>query len=120
MFYGVQSAALAALLVPFLRQNNLLEWDFPGHYAAIWYLKSHLFPWPTGWNPYFYCGYPQGMFYPPLAHYLAAILSFPLGIGLAMKVLIAASLLLLPVSFYAFGRRWGMDDLQAAVCSTWM
>jgi uncharacterized membrane protein len=85
-FYGgylLQATALLAVLIPFFRWNNLLEWDFPGHYNAIWYIKTHLLPWPTGWNPYFYCGYPQGMFYPPLAHYLVALLSFPMGIALA-------------------------------------
>src|SRR5438093_11886898 len=92
MFYGVQSAALAALLVPFLRHNNLLEWDFPGHYAAAWYLKNHLFPWPTGWNPYYYCGYPQGLFYPPLAHYLAALLGFAFVICPAMNLLVRGSI----------------------------
>ena len=120
MFYGVQSAALAALLVPFLRHNNLLEWDFPGHYAAAWYLKNHLFPWPTGWNPHFYCGYPQGLFYPPLAHYLTALLGFAIGVGPAMKLLVAASILALPATFYALARRYGLDDLQSAVAATWM
>ena len=120
LFYTLQSVALLAVLVPFLRFNNLLEWDFPGHYAAIWHLKTHLLPWPSGWNPYSYCGYPQGTFYPPLAHYLAALLSFPLGISAAMKLLIALSLLALPVAFYVFARRIGMDDLKASVCSTWM
>lgn len=120
IFYLLQVSALLAVLIPFLRSNNLTEWDFPGHYAAIWHVKHNLFPWPTGWNPYFYCGYPQGIFYPPLGHYLAALLSFPLGIEVAIKLLIAASLLALPVSFYIFAWRWGLDDLQAAVCATWM
>ncbi len=119
-FYLLQSAALLAVFVPFLRYNNLLEWDFPGHYAAIWHLKNHLLPWPSGWNPYFYCGYPQGTFYPPLAHYLAALLAFPLGISAAMKGLIFLSLLVLPIAFYIFARRVGLDDLRAAVCATWM
>jgi uncharacterized membrane protein len=119
-FYLIQAAALLCVLVPFVRWNNLLEWDFPGHYAAIWYMKTRLLPWASGWNPYFYCGYPQGMFYPPLAHYIAALLSMIIGIGPAMKVLVVVSVLLLPITFYAFSRRWGLSDLQAAVCSTWM
>ncbi len=119
-FYLAEAAALLCVLVPFLQRNNLLEWDFPGHYAAIWYLKTHLLPWPTGWNPFFYCGYPQGLFYPPLSHYLTALLSFALGIGLAMKVVICLSILVLPISFYAFARRWGLDDMRGAVCSALM
>jgi len=117
IFYPLQAAALLAVLFRFLRYNNLLEWDFPGHYAAIWYIKTHLLPWPTGWNPYFYCGYPQGLFYPPLAHYMAALLSMLVGIGMAIKLLILVSILMLPIAFYAFARRWGLDDLQGAVCS---
>jgi hypothetical protein len=119
-FYLLQAAALLAVLLPFLRFNNLLEWDFPGHFTAIWHLRQHLLPWPSGWNPYFYCGYPQGMFYPPLAHYLAAILSFPLGIAGAMKVLIAVSVLLLPAVFYASARSFGLDTLRASVAAMWM
>jgi hypothetical protein len=120
IFYALQASALTAMLVPFLRWNNLLEWDFPGHYAAIWYMREFLLPWATGWNPFFYCGYPQGLFYPPLAHYVAALLSFWIGIAPAMKLLLALSVLVLPVSFYAFARRWGLDDLQSAVCATSM
>jgi hypothetical protein len=118
--YTLQIAALCAVLVPFMRFNNLMEWDFPGHYAAIWHLKTHLLPWPSGWNSFFYCGYPQGTFYPPLAHYAAALLSFPLGIAGAMKWLVLFSVLPLPAVFYFFSRRWGLDDFRAAVCSTWM
>jgi len=118
--YLLQAVLLLWVLVPFLRYNNLLEWDFPGHYVAIWHLKSHLLPWPSGWNPLFYCGYPQGLFYPPLAHYLAALLSFAFGTAVSMKLLVLTSLLLLPVVFYAFSRRWQLDELQSAVCSLWM
>lgn len=120
LFCPTLTAALVATLIPFLRYNNLLEWDFPGHYAAVWHLKEHLLPWPSGWNPYFYCGYPQGIFYPPLAHYAAAILAFAFGIAGAIKGLVALSVLSLPVAFYFFARRFGLEDLQAAVCATWM
>jgi hypothetical protein len=118
--YPIHIAALSVVLIPFIRFNNLLEWDFPGHFAAIWHLKEHLLPWPSGWNSFFYAGYPQGVFYPPLAHYLAALLSYPLGIAGAMKGLICLSILLLPAAFYYFSRRWGLDDFRAAVCATWM
>jgi len=118
--YTLQLGALLALLVPFLRRNNLLEWDFPGHYAAIWHLSNVLFPWPTGWNPSFYCGYPQGLFYPPLAHYATALIGFAIGIAPAMKLLVALSILALPAVFYAFARRYELDDLQSAVAATWM
>ncbi len=118
--YPLQFAALCMVLVPFARFNNLLEWDFSGHHAAVWHVKTHLLPWFSGWNPFFYGGYPENVFYPPLAHYLAALLSYPLGIAGAMKLLFCLSLLVLPVAFYSFARRWGLGDLQAAVCATWM
>lgn len=119
-FYLLQAAALLAVVLPFLRFNNLLEWDFPGHFTAIWHLRQHLLPWPSGWNPYFYCGYPQGMFYPPMTHYVAALLSLPLGIAGAIKLLIAVSVLLLPVAFFASARSFGLDTLGASVAAMWM
>lgn len=118
--YPLQFLAMCFVLIPFVRFNNLLEWDFSGHYAAVWHVKFHLLPWFSGWNPFFYGGFPENVFYPPLAHFLAAILSYPLGVAGAMKLLVCLSLLVLPVAFYSFGRRWGLDDLQAAVCATWM
>jgi hypothetical protein len=118
--YPIQLIALSVVLIPFVRFNNLLEWDFPGHYAAVWHIKTHLLPWFSGWNPFFYCGYPEGTFYPPLAHYVAALLSFPLGIAGAMKLMICLSMILLPAAFYFFPRRWGLDDFRAAICSMWM
>ncbi len=118
--YLLQAAALLAVLIPFLWINNLQEWDFPGHYAAIWHLRDHLLPWPSGWNPYFYCGYPQGLFYPPLAHFLAALLAFLFGIQASVKLLVAASVLALPAVFYAFGRRFGLGTLESTACSSWM
>jgi len=60
------------------------------------------------------------MFYPPLSHYLAALLSLIMDIGMAMKLLITLSLLILPISFYHFSRRWTLDRLQASVCTTCM
>jgi hypothetical protein len=120
LFYVLHAAALLAVLVPFLRSNNLLEWDFPGHYAAVWYLKNFLLPWPSGWNPFFYCGFPQGLFYPPLAHYAAALLAYGVGIGPAMKLLVTASLLALPAVFYALARRAELDELQSGIAATWM
>ncbi len=118
--YPIQAAALLAVLFPFLRHNNLLEWDFPGHALAVWHLQNNLLPWATGWNPFFYCGYPQGIFYPPAGHYLAALLSFPLGIPLAIKSLVALSFLALPITFYFFSRRWGLDELQSGISSLWL
>lgn len=120
LFYTLQSSALLAVLIPFVRFNNLLEWDFPGHFAAIWHVKTHLLPWPSGWNPFFYCGYPQGVFYPPLAHFLAALLALPLGISAAIKALLALSIMALPLAFYALARRAGLEVLNASVSATWM
>ena len=60
------------------------------------------------------------MFYPPLSHYLAALLSLIMDIGMAMKLLITLSLLILPMSFYHFSRRWTLDHFQASVCATCM
>ena len=64
------------ILIPYVLHNNLHAFDAIGHYAAVLFMKRHLFPYPSGWNPYHYAGYPLNVFYHPLFSYLVCLLSF--------------------------------------------
>src|SRR3989344_2226883 len=81
------------LWLPFLK-NNLLAFDLPGHYFNAWFIKEYLFPAMAGWNPFFFAGFPQNLFYPPLFSYLTAALSFILPLMWAFKAIVLLSLIL--------------------------
>jgi len=103
------------VIIPYLEYNQALQWDAPGHLFNSWYLAKHLFPAMTGWNPYFFGGFPQGVFYPPLFHYLVAFLSFGITLTVAFKVVVAASILSIPLSSYCFFRA---QDFSSRLAST--
>lgn len=56
--------------------NRMTSWDFVGHIFVINFIKDNLFPNPDGWIPFQSLGYSFGSYYPPLVHYIVAILSF--------------------------------------------
>jgi len=101
-------------VIPFWRYNNLQIWDMFGHYFSAWYVKEYLFPSAIGWNPFFFAGFPQGQFYPPLYSWLSAALSYVFGLNFAFKLVLVTALLLTPLSFYFFSRRAGLDRITAA------
>src|SRR3989344_4777564 len=80
--------ATIRLIIPFLRFNDLYIWDMAGQYFSSWYVKEYLFPRIIGWNPYFFAGFPQNQFYPPLYSYLTALLSFIMPLEWAFKLLL--------------------------------
>jgi len=106
---------LLKIVIPFLLFSNLKTWDMAGHYFSVWFYKNHLFPKYSGWNPYFYLGFSQGVFYPPLFHYLAAALSFLTKIEIALKIMIVLPVLLLPFSFYCFVRHFDFKKEESLV-----
>ncbi len=111
----IELLTLVGLVVPFVLQHNLYSGDMPGHYFAAWYEQNFLFPRPFGWNPFFFAGYPQNQFYPPLFHYLSAIMGLFFGTALGFKLLISASILLAPVSFQYFAAKFGFNDANCAL-----
>jgi len=95
------SALLFVLLVAPLWKTDFLEiYDAPGHVSLVWYLKTFLWPGLSGWNPFFLAGFPQGIFYPSLFHWLSATLSFLFSIDTSIKLLISLAILATPFAAY--------------------
>ena len=103
------------LFLPFLLYNNLLSWDTIGLYFSAVYQKENLFPHFIGWNPYFFLGYPQNAFYPPMYSYLTSILSFIFPISFSFKLLFGTIVLIFPLSFYFFARSFEFSKLKSAI-----
>ncbi|OGB87634.1 hypothetical protein A3H38_05095 [candidate division WOR-1 bacterium RIFCSPLOWO2_02_FULL_46_20] len=103
-----------AVILPYWRFDQFQFWDAAGHYFAAWFQRNHLFPNFSGWNPFFFGGYPQGTFYGPLYHYAIALLSFPLGLPLAFKFVTAASVAALPPAIYYLARKLKFEPAESA------
>ncbi len=86
----------------YLLHNSLAVYDAPGQVNLVWYLKNYLWPQLWGWNPFSLLGFEQGLAYPSLFHYVAATLSFVIGINWSVLVLILSSILVLPLSIFYF------------------
>jgi hypothetical protein len=75
------------------------RWDMVGHTFHAW-LQREMLPQPVFWNPYFYSGYEQFAAYPPLLSLLVAIVSLPLGLTAAFKLIVITSWMALPGAIY--------------------
>jgi hypothetical protein len=115
VFGFIELFSFFRLVIPFLRDNNLYVWDMIGHYFSAWYVKNFLFPAVSGWNPFFFLGYPQNYFYPPLYSYLSALLGKVIGLELSFKLILVIVILVMPFSFYYFARKFGFDRVQSVV-----
>ncbi|MBM4356054.1 MAG: hypothetical protein FJ109_20070, partial [Deltaproteobacteria bacterium] len=91
---------LLALLIPFLRSNNLMQGDGAGHLALVEFTAEHLLPFGSGWCDRVWTGFPAGQLYPPLFHVLAGALSYLVGSVFAIKLLICATWLVIPGTLY--------------------
>jgi hypothetical protein len=90
------------LALPFFLNNSLDKFDHPGLLSLSWFIKEYALPNFKGWNPYFFGGIPQGTFYPPLFHYIVAILSTIFNITVAYKLVISIAVLFTPYIIYEF------------------
>jgi hypothetical protein len=115
-FLLIEAVTIILLLLPFFQHNNLYSGDMPGHYMASWYIKDFLFPRAFGWNPFVFAGYPQGQLYPFLFHYLSAILGIFTGLETGFKLMVCASILAAPISFYYFSRKFQLNSFDSGVC----
>ena len=95
---GLSLVLLGFIVVPFWTTNSLGIYDAPGHVSLVWYLKGYLWPGISGWNPFFLSGFPQGLFYPSLFHWVSATLAFLVGVDTAVKLVVSAAIVLLPFS----------------------
>ncbi|HLC53708.1 MAG TPA: hypothetical protein VJK03_04135 [Candidatus Nanoarchaeia archaeon] len=114
IFIGIYTHLLT-ILIPFVRYNHLHNWDMAGLYFSAWYQHAYLFPRIIGWNPFFFFGYPQHQFYPPLFAYVTAALSYLASLDVAFKILVVAIVLATPLSFYYFARSFSFSKTVSAV-----
>ena len=98
--FGLSLLFLGLLVIPFWKSNTFEIYDAPGHISLVWYIKEFLWPQFSGWNPFFLSGFPQGVFYPSLFHWVAATLGFFTGIDTAVKLLVSLSIVALPFSVF--------------------
>ena len=92
------------IFLPFILYNSLDKYDTPGLLSLSWFIKHYTFPDFQGWNPFFFAGFPQGILYPPLFHYLVAALNHFFSLDLSYKLIITSFGLLIPWSLYLFNR----------------
>ncbi|MDD3647278.1 MAG: hypothetical protein PHS44_02140 [Candidatus Dojkabacteria bacterium] len=92
------------VFVPFIVFNSLDKYDTPGLLSLSWFIRDHTFPDFQGWNPYFFAGFPQGILYPPLFHYVVAIVGKVVSIDLAYKLVVSIAGLAIPWAVYRFNR----------------
>ncbi|MCH7541676.1 hypothetical protein IH981_02795 [Patescibacteria group bacterium] len=102
--------AFSIYLVLVLWRNPLNIYDAAGHLSLVQTIAGDLWPKFSGWNYSELLGWPQGFFYPSLFHWLAATLSFIVGIEPAVKLLISGGLLALPLCISFFARSLIDDD----------
>ena len=100
--------------MPFL-MGSADSWDMVGHLSHA-QMQREMLPQLVFWNPYFYSGYEQFTSYPPLLSLLVALLSLPLGLVPAFKVVTAVSWVSLPVALYFLYH--GLLDKRRALIGT--
>ncbi|MBI5700417.1 hypothetical protein HZC34_01050 [Candidatus Saganbacteria bacterium] len=115
VFIAIEAYLFSYVLIPYIKYDQFLFWDAIGHYFAAWFLRTYSFPDPFGWNPFFFCGYPQDTYYAPIYHYIIALFSFPLGLDLAFKFATVASIAILPFCLFYLARKFKFDPDESAV-----
>ncbi|MBN2015573.1 hypothetical protein JW766_01960 [Candidatus Dojkabacteria bacterium] len=95
----------AVIFIPFFVNNSLDKFDTPGLLSLSWFIREYTFPDFQGWNPYFFAGFPQGILYPPLFHWLVALLGKVFHLSVAYKLIITAAAAFIPFSIYEFSLR---------------
>ncbi len=115
-FIFVYGYLILVLVLPMLLNNAMMMWDHPGLYFSVWYQKVYVFPDLFAWNPYFYAGFTQNQFYPPLYVYISAGLSYLFPITISLRIMLALTLLLTPLSFYVFARALKFSKEKSGLC----
>ncbi|MEM4391133.1 MAG: 6-pyruvoyl-tetrahydropterin synthase-related protein [Candidatus Diapherotrites archaeon] len=104
-------------IIPFIQHNNLLNYDMTGMYFSAWHTKNYLYPEITGWNKFFFFGYPQNYFYGPFFPYLVATIAQIIPIDIAFKIALSIFIILTPIAFYHFSKSIGLKQ-NSALAST--
>lgn len=95
---------ISGFLAALFWRYPLNVYDAAGHVSLVRSITEEFWPRMSGWNSSELLGWPAGMFYPSLFHWLAATLSFLIGIENAIKVLITVAFIGLPISVNFFVR----------------
>jgi len=106
---------LILIVGPFMINNNLQGFDAPGHYASAYYIKNFFWPWPDGWNMMLLTGFPQGIFYPALFHWMVAALGFIMPMAWAHKLIIVLAVIFFPAIFFLLSKKVFKDNVLASI-----
>jgi len=84
--------------------DTLGVYDAAGQLAAVDHAKTF---WPLwqGWSSRELLGWPQGLIYPPAVHWVMAGLALIIGSEMAVKVVVALSLIGLPFAMYWYFKK---------------
>ncbi|MCU1392373.1 MAG: hypothetical protein JWM34_801 [Ilumatobacteraceae bacterium] len=110
--------AFLFLVVALVITLNVVHWDLittnntptggdmGAHVMAPAYLRDHLLPdlRLSGWNPYWYDGFPLYRFYMVIPALMIILLNVLIPYGIAFKIIAVAGILTLPICCWAFGR----------------
>ena len=113
--FVIEAYLFLAVLIPFALHDQGHFWDSAGHIFAAWFHQKYLFPHVTGWNPFFFAGYPQDTFYGPTYHYLLSLLAFPLGLLGSFKFVTIMSMASLPFAMYYFARKLRFSPAESGI-----
>ena len=103
------------VFIPFWFHDRGNFWDSAGHIFSTWFQRQYLFPNITGWNPFFFTGYPHNTFYGPAYHTIMVLFSFPFGVLASFKIVTILSIAALPFALYYFALKWRFDDTESAI-----
>lgn len=78
------------------------SYDFPAH---VFFASHYQRAWWSLWEPRWFDGFDVSS-YPPLSHQLAALLGWLIGIGNAVNILTATSVIILPIPVFRLSRRY--------------
>ncbi len=102
-----------------LTNNTPTGGDMGAHVMGPAYLRDHLLPnWQlSGWNNYWYAGFPMYRFYMVTPAIAIVLLNVLLPYGIAFKIVAVAGIVTLPLCCWAFGRlarfRYPLPELFA-------
>lgn len=101
------------------RSGYMYQWDHSQHLVESYYDATVLIPTyhqVIGWNPYYYLGYPQGQFNPPMGYVVYAVLYYALSWLLSSldvyKVMIALFYVLPAITLYFAARVFGLSRIS--------
>lgn len=86
--------------------STLTGGDYGGHFEVPWFFSHYMLRHfqIRGFSPDWYDGYPFLVFYFPLPAVIVGLLGLVINYSVAFKLIIAASLVMLPISAYYFGK----------------